>query len=102
MAFTPGFKKFVGLVIVAAAVGGGLYAYKSGAIKQPAAPVQPQQDQAVDQQIPQPYSSPIKQAEIANQVIEQAAPQQPAPAPAPQQQDQGNAGIDALLKSGKK
>jgi hypothetical protein len=104
MALTPGFKKFIGLIAITGAVGGGLFFYKSMP-KAPAAPqevVQQTAPQAEESAIPQPYSSPIKQAEIANQVVDQVAPPEQPTRSAPSADASTNRGLANVLSQGKK
>lgn len=91
MALTPGFKKFIGLIVAVAVVGGGIYANKAGMFKSTPVPIgsdvvmqapliQPPTIQPPT--IPQPMNSPINQAENFGQMV---APNTPAPAPVLQQ-----------------
>lgn len=97
MALTPA-GKFVGLLLVAGAVGGGIYAYKT---MMPKAPVEQQVDIAPAPQ-PETPQQPAQQAqETPTQAPVYTAP--PAPVQAPQEADaSSNRGMQFLLNQGKK
>jgi len=85
MALTNGAKKFLGLVAVTIAVGGGIYGYKDYKAKNPT-PVTEEVVQNVPTEqapieVPQPINSPIVQAERLNDIVETAEQEEPAPAP---------------------
>lgn len=103
MAFTPGFKKLIGLVVVIAGVGGGLYAYKTMPHSKPV-PATIEEAADAPMTIPQPTSSPIYRADTANQVVEQASQTlsgQP-PTPSTPVDASANRGLKNLLNQGSK
>jgi hypothetical protein len=63
MSFTPGFKKFVGLLAVTALVGGGIYAVKSGMIKTHSVPAEVEAEQPTEaaQQNASQEAQPVQQ-----------------------------------------
>jgi hypothetical protein len=104
MALTAGFKKFIGLVAVVALVGGGIYAYKqmpkSAEVVVDTADVKVPAQTEDGASSPQPYTSPIKQAEVANTVVDDAVAE---PEPKPKKENtSANRGLDAVLNAGKK
>lgn len=88
MALTSGAKKFFGLLLTVAIVGGGIYGYKSYSASHPtpvsiAAEITEAPAQASEPiKIPQPMNSPIAQASNVERVVDQIAPE-PAPATTP-------------------
>jgi hypothetical protein len=90
--------KFVGLLLVAGVVGGGIYAYKTMI---PKAPVEQQVDIAPAPQQPE-APQPVQQAqETPTQAPVYTAP--PTPVQAPQEADaSSNRGMQFLLNQGKK
>lgn len=98
MALTPGFKKFIGLIVVIGVVSGGLYFYKT----------MPRKTQSIEHvsdaqsapiEFPQPIDSPISQAKnlstIVDSVVEPIHNSPPIDVSA-------NRGIANLLNQGKK
>lgn len=97
MALTPGFKKFIGLVVVIGAVGGGLFYWKT----------MPKKVQQVEVSVEQPAPAPEAPAaaNVAQPVYTQPAQQEQAPAQvqqAPSEDASSNRGMAFLLNQGKK
>jgi hypothetical protein len=101
MALTSGAKKFLGLLLTVAVVGGAIYGYKQYKAGQPPAPVAVEQVveapvQEAPTSIPQPINSPMAQAERLQEVVQ---PAEPAPEPAPAQANPGhNRGLSNIMK----
>lgn len=108
MALTAGFKKFIGLISVCAVVGGAMFAYKNGMFPKSAPTLQNEIATEQTSSVPQPINSPISQTEQLDAVVNHVSRvvDQPKSVPSAvvvQDQTQGaNAGLDAVLKAGKK
>lgn len=106
MALTSGAKKFFGLLLTVAIVGGGIYGYKSYAASHPTqpAPVVAEAPAPANEpvEIPQPINSPISQARNVEAIVDQVAPEPaPTPAPAPSTTS-SNRGMANLMNAGKR
>lgn len=101
MALTPGFKKFVGLIVVVGAVGGGLFYWKTMPKK---APQVEQVEQQVDTSAaPAPQVQPPAYTQAPSQPVQQAQEPEPIQAqPAPQADASSNRGMQFLLNQGQK
>jgi len=100
MALTPGFKKFIGLIVLTGAVGGGLFYYKTmpkKAVQEVPIIEQPSQQSQPDQIVRNVDPASDPQPVVAqDQIVRSVEPSQV------QSDTSTNTGMAALLKAGQK
>jgi hypothetical protein len=97
MALTNGAKKFLGLIVTVAVVGGGIYGYKDYKAKNPTPVTEEVVAEQAPIEVPQPINSPIAQAERMDDIV--AAPEQEEPAPAPTHNASSNRGLANVMNA---